>query len=71
MARSPSLWGGTTIPSGPSAASPTDAQLDTDVALLRQGRANFVMGAHYPHDPRMMDRLDEAGILCQRRWDRE
>ena len=22
-----------------------------------------VRGAHYPHDPRMMDRLDEAGIV--------
>jgi len=46
-----------------TAASPTDDQLDADVALLRRGHANFVRGAHYPHDPRMIDRLDEAGIL--------
>lgn len=106
-----------------TAASPTDAQIDADIALLKQGHANvrhpapctmypvprspctylhpatqagarqrpsailprclaaarppspltpsvgrlpppqLVRGAHYPHDPRMMDRLDEAGIL--------
>jgi len=45
-----------------TAASPTDAQLDADIALLKRGSANFVRGAHYPHDPRFLDRLDEAGI---------
>ncbi|EOD03702.1 hypothetical protein EMIHUDRAFT_466342 [Emiliania huxleyi CCMP1516] len=44
-------------------ASPTDEQLDADIALLRKGGANLVRGAHYPHDPRWLDRLDEAGIL--------
>merc|ERR1712070_1169785 len=46
-----------------TAASPTDEQIDADVALLKKGNANYVRGAHYPHDPRMLDRLDEAGIL--------
>ena len=46
-----------------TAASPTDEQLDADVALLKRGNANYVRGAHYPHDPRMLDRLDEAGIV--------
>jgi beta-glucuronidase len=46
-----------------TAASPTDEQLDFDVALLKRGNANYVRGAHYPHDPRMLDRLDEAGIV--------
>ena len=46
-----------------TAASPTDAQIDADIALLKAGHANLVRGAHYPHDPRMLDRLDAAGIL--------
>lgn len=46
-----------------TAASPTDDQIDADIALLKKGNANLVRGAHYPHDPRWMDRLDEAGIL--------
>jgi beta-glucuronidase len=46
-----------------TAASPTDAQIDADIALLKKGNANLVRGAHYPHDPRMLDRLDEAGLL--------
>lgn len=46
-----------------TAASPTDAQLDADIALLKKGNANYVRGAHYPHDPRMLDRLDEAGMV--------
>mmetsp|Transcript_17243 Transcript_17243/g.51472 ORF Transcript_17243/g.51472 Transcript_17243/m.51472 type:complete len:663 (-) Transcript_17243:22-2010(-) len=45
-----------------TAASPTDDQIDADVALLQKGAANYVRGAHYPHDPRFLDRLDEAGI---------
>lgn len=43
-------------------ASPTDAQLDADVALLKRGGANFVRGAHYPQDPRWLDRMDESGF---------
>lgn len=39
-----------------TAASPTDAQMDADIVLLKKGNANYVRGAHYPHDPRMMDR---------------
>merc|ERR1712216_607424 len=46
-----------------TAASPNDDQIDADIALLKKGNANLVRGAHYPHDPRWMDRLDEAGIL--------
>jgi len=46
-----------------TAASPTDSQMDADIALLKKGNANYVRGAHYPHDPRMMDRFDEAGIM--------
>ena len=44
-------------------ASPSDAQLDEDLALLRHGNANFVRGAHYPQDPRWLDRLDEGGFV--------
>lgn len=43
-------------------ASPTDSQLDQDLALLREGHANFVRGAHYPQDQRWLDRLDESGM---------
>ena len=46
-----------------TAASPTDEQIAADIALLKKGNANFVRGAHYPHDPRWIDALDEAGIL--------
>jgi len=46
-----------------TAASPTDDQIDADLVLLKKGNANYVRGAHYPHDPRWMDRLDEAGIV--------
>ena len=28
-----------------------------------KGNANYVRGAHYPHDPRVIDRFDEAGIV--------
>ena len=44
-------------------ASPTDAQMDEDIALLKMGGTNYVRGAHYPQDPRWLDRLDEAGML--------
>ncbi|CAK9100905.1 unnamed protein product [Durusdinium trenchii] len=43
-------------------ASPTAAQLDGDLALLRNANANFVRGAHYPQDQRWLDRLDEEGL---------
>jgi beta-glucuronidase len=47
-----------------TAASPSDEQLDVDLKLLKdQGHVNFVRGAHYPQDPRWLDRLDEAGIV--------
>ena len=46
-----------------TAASPTDKQMDADIALLKKRNANYVRGAHYPHDPRMLDRFDEAGIV--------
>jgi beta-glucuronidase len=46
-----------------TAASPTDEQLDQDMLLLREGGANFVRWAHYPQDPRWLDRLDEDGML--------
>ena len=46
-----------------TSASPTDDQLDADIALLQRGGANYVRGAHYPQDPRWLDRLDEAGIV--------
>ena len=45
-----------------TAASPTDAQLDADIALLLEGGANYVRGAHYPQDPRWLDRLDEVSV---------
>ena len=31
--------------------APTDAQLDADLALLKDASANFVRGAHYPQVP--------------------
>lgn len=43
-------------------ASPPDAYLDKDLALLQEVGANFVRGAHYPQDQRWLDRLDEAGL---------
>lgn len=43
-------------------ASPSDEQLDNDMALLKEARANFVRGAHYPQDQRWLDRLDMAGF---------
>jgi len=46
-----------------TSASPTDAQMDGDIALLKEGGANFVRGAHYPQDPRWLDRLDENGMV--------
>lgn len=46
-----------------TAASPIDEQMDADIALLKKGNANYVRGAHYPHDPRMLDWFDEAGIF--------
>lgn len=46
-----------------TAASPSDEQMDADIALLKQGGTNYVRGAHYPQDPRWLDRLDEAGIV--------
>jgi len=48
---------------GKTGASPTDEQLDADLALLTEGGANFVRGAHYPQDPRWLDRLDESGLI--------
>lgn len=42
--------------------SPTDEQLDFDLALLLRGGANYVRGAHYPQDQRWLDRLDAAGV---------
>eukprot|EP00934_Nitzschia_sp_Nitz4_P001701 Nitzschia sp. Nitz4//scaffold180_size44305//9875//11896//NITZ4_007235-RA/size44305-processed-gene-0.18-mRNA-1//-1//CDS//3329539455//1701//frame0 len=44
-------------------ASPTDEQLDDDLQLILAGNANYVRGAHYPQDPRWLDRLDEAGLV--------
>ena len=44
-------------------ASPTDEQMDQDILLLKEGGANFVRGAHYPQDPRWLDRLDENGMI--------
>lgn len=48
--------------SGGIGASPTDSQLDADVALLKEAGANFIRGSHYPQDQRWLDRCDEAGI---------
>ena len=49
--------------SGGIGASPTDAQLDADILLLKEAGANFIRGSHYPQDQRWLDRLDEAGIV--------
>eukprot|EP00463_Aulacantha_scolymantha_P004788 TRINITY_DN5948_c0_g1_i1.p1 TRINITY_DN5948_c0_g1~~TRINITY_DN5948_c0_g1_i1.p1 ORF type:complete len:230 (-),score=27.72 TRINITY_DN5948_c0_g1_i1:73-762(-) len=37
--------------------------MDADIALLKRGGTTYVRGAHYPQDPRWLDRLDEAGIV--------
>ena len=37
-------------------ASPTEAQMDEDIMLLKAGGANYVRGAHYPQDQRWLDR---------------
>ncbi|CAB9519929.1 Beta-galactosidase [Seminavis robusta] len=46
-----------------TAASPTEKDMDNDMALLLQAGTNYVRGAHYPQDPRWLDRLDEAGVI--------
>ena len=46
-----------------TAASPTNKQMDAEILLLVRGGANFVRGAHYPQDPRWLDRLDEHGMV--------
>jgi beta-glucuronidase len=46
-----------------TSASPTEEQMDADIILLKRGGANYVRGAHYPQDPRWLDRLDEAGMV--------
>lgn len=46
-----------------TSGSPTDAQMDQDISILKEGGANFVRGAHYPQDPRWLDRLDENGMI--------
>jgi beta-glucuronidase len=40
----------------------TLAQVQADVALLKELGVNWVRGAHYPQDQRFLDMLDEAGI---------
>jgi len=44
-------------------ASPTDEQIEDDIHLLQAGNINFIRGAHYPQDPRWLDRLDEVGFI--------
>ena len=46
-----------------TAASPTDEEMDSDIAMLREAGTIYVRGSHYPQDPRWLDRLDEAGIV--------
>eukprot|EP00929_Paragymnodinium_shiwhaense_P046435 TRINITY_DN23639_c0_g1_i1.p1 TRINITY_DN23639_c0_g1~~TRINITY_DN23639_c0_g1_i1.p1 ORF type:complete len:464 (+),score=91.85 TRINITY_DN23639_c0_g1_i1:234-1625(+) len=43
--------------------SPTEEQMDADIALLKGAGTNYVRGAHYPQDQRWLDRLDEHGIV--------
>ena len=41
-----------------------DQRLVHDMKQLKElGHVNFVRGAHYPQDPRWLDRLDENGIV--------
>lgn len=42
--------------------SPADAQLDADLRQMRAAGTTYIRGAHYPQDPRWLDRIDEAGI---------
>ena len=60
-------------------ATMTDADMDADIALLLAGGTNYVRGAHYPQDPRWLDRLDEVRfrrlyrlrVLIDAGWDRD
>ena len=39
------------------------AQLEHDLALMKNAGANFVRGSHYPQDARFLDRCDEQGVM--------
>eukprot|EP01052_Picozoa_sp_SAG31_P014642 SAG31_NODE_917_length_11033_cov_3.285897_12_plen_145_part_00 len=41
----------------------TDTLIDADMDTIRQLKANFIRGSHYPQDPRFLDRCDERGVL--------
>jgi beta-glucuronidase len=39
------------------------AQLEHDLALMKNAGANFVRGSHYPQDSRFLDLCDETGVM--------
>ena len=40
----------------------SESQMDFDIDQMAEAGCNYVRGAHYPQDPRWLDRLDEAGM---------
>lgn len=46
-----------------SGSALTLAEVERDVALLRQLGVNYVRGAHYPQDQRFLDLCDQEGLL--------
>jgi len=44
----------------------SDARMEEDVALLQELHVNHLRTAHYPNDPRWLDRMDRAGFtICE------
>ena len=48
---------------GTNGAVVTDEDIRTDVAWIKRLGGNFLRGAHYPQDPRVLDACDEEGVL--------
>jgi len=44
----------------------SDARMEEDIALLKDLRVNHMRMAHYPNDPRWLDRMDREGFtICE------
>lgn len=43
-------------------ATQTESTIATDLDLVEKLHANYVRLAHYPHDPRAIDRFEDAGL---------
>eukprot|EP00756_Hemistasia_phaeocysticola_P006893 Hpha_TRINITY_DN14039_c0_g1::TRINITY_DN14039_c0_g1_i1::g.44274::m.44274/K01195/uidA, GUSB; beta-glucuronidase len=44
-------------------AAATDKEMDFDLDQMQAAGTNYIRGAHYPQDPRWLDRLDERGLV--------